>query len=233
MKKIILLATLLAVARVSDTASAQQQSFSFPNLNKPIPDGNFAGVSDLETVSSSITQIGAVEVTLDIPGQFNGDLYAYLRHDNTVSVLLNRPGRTAGNPYGYGDSGLQIALSDFAADGDVHLYQQVTVPSAGSPLTGTWQPDGRNVDPTTVLDSTPRTADLNVFNGLDPNGTWTLFLADTFTGGTNTLVSWSLEVITTPVPEPSSILPLGLGGLLLVSFVRRKLVRHQTHQLPR
>src|SRR2546422_5215497 len=120
----------------------------------PIPDGDAAGVSDVRTITSVITQISSITVSLDISGEFNGDLYASLRHDSGFSVLLNRPGRTADSPSGYGDRGLNITLSDSAPNGDIHSYRAVFTPEAGSPLTGTWQPDRRNVDPSLVLDST-------------------------------------------------------------------------------
>src|SRR5580698_428263 len=90
--------------------------FSFTN-NLPVPDGQAAGVSDVETVSSSVSQIGSVEIGLNISGNFNGDLYAYVEHDNALSVLLNRPGRTAANSFGYPDSGFNIILSDSATNG--------------------------------------------------------------------------------------------------------------------
>src|SRR2546426_2405484 len=155
----------------------------------PIPDGDAAGVSDVRTITSVITQISSITVSLDISGEFNGDLYASLRHDSGFSVLLNRPGRTSLSPAGYGDSGLNVTLSDGAANGDIHLYRTVLAPEAGSPLTGEWQSDGRNVDPGLVLDTSPRTAGLDVFNGLNANGEWMLFVADLQSCGANTLQS--------------------------------------------
>jgi hypothetical protein len=56
------------------------------------------------------------------------------------------------------------------------------------------------------------------FNGMDPNGTWTLFFADLSAGNTSTLNGWSLDV--TAVPEPvnvaMAILGVGLVGLRAV-----------------
>lgn len=53
-------------------------------------------------------------------------------------------------------------------------------------MTGTWQPDGRTNSPGSVLDSQPPDAFLSSFNGLDPNGDWTLFVADVSGGDTHT-----------------------------------------------
>ena len=61
-------------------------------------------------------------------------------------------------------------------------------------MSGVWQPDGRATSPMTTVDSDPVTARLNSFNGLDPNGEWTLFIADVSPAGTSTLVSWGISV---------------------------------------
>lgn len=73
-----------------------------------IPDGNAAGVSDHHQISSAITSIESVKVILEISGDFNGDLYAYLRHGSEICILLNRPGLSAGLPEGYDDCGLEL-----------------------------------------------------------------------------------------------------------------------------
>ena len=43
---------------------------------------------------------------------------------------------------------------------------------------GKWVADGRTNRPTEVLDTDARPALLSGFNGLDPNGNWTVFVAD-------------------------------------------------------
>jgi len=63
------------------------------------------------------------------------------------------------------------------------------------------------------------------FNGSAANGLWTLFIADTVTGGgTSTLNNWSLNI--TPVPEPVNV-ALGILGVLAVGtmVVRRFISR--------
>jgi hypothetical protein len=45
-----------------------------------------------------------------------------------------------------------------------------------------------------VTDLDPRTAFLSSFKGLDPNGEWTLFVADLSAGNISTLVSWGLNI---------------------------------------
>jgi subtilisin-like proprotein convertase family protein len=217
-RKILTVFALLAGSAVRLSAV---EVYSFNNINAVLPDGQPAGYSDVRTISSGITQIGSVQVNLNIVGNFNGDVYCYLQHGSAISVLLNRAGRTSGNAFGYNDAGFNVTFSDSAANGNIHTYRNVFTPPGGSALTGFWQPDGRSVNPMTVLDTDPVNARLNVFNGLDANGGWTLFLADMSSGGNNLLSSWQL--IITPVPEPSSIAVLALGlGLVCAKSRRRK-----------
>jgi subtilisin-like proprotein convertase family protein len=194
-------------AQVSETNS-------FPNLNKAIPDGNASGMSDVHTISSAMANLNSVRLKLRVIGEFNGDLYGYLRHiqggATNFCVLLNRPGRSLSNSAGYGDSGLDIVLDDAAPQGDIHVYRSTTNPPAGASLTGAWQPDGRRIDPSIVLDTTARTATLSGLAGADGSGEWTLYLADLASGGTNMLVNWELDftgVARPPVswPAPADI----------------------------
>jgi hypothetical protein len=193
MKRLKQLLVLLAAVLPTLLQAQTLETFTF-TTNRIVPDGDPSGLSDVRNVNTAIGYISSLKVRLTIAGEFNGDLYGYLRHTNGFTVLLNRVGRTASNPDGYGDSGLNVEFATGAANGDIHLYENVLKPVPGLPLTGTWEPDGRSVDPTNVLDTSPRTASLINFNGLAGNGEWTLFLADMESGGTNMLVTWTLEI---------------------------------------
>ena len=197
------------------------ENYSFSSLALSIPDGNPSGLANNQPISSSaITNIQAVEVSLDISGTYNGDIYAYLAHDLGFSVLLNRSGRTAGDAFGYDDDGFNVTFSDSAAN-DIHTYQDQLIPSAGSPLTGTWIPDGRNVDPDLVLDTDAQTSLLSSFIGGNANGDWDLFVADLSSGELHTLNSWSLQI--TGVPEPAYFwCPLFVFGVLVFRRLREK-----------
>jgi subtilisin-like proprotein convertase family protein len=180
-------------------------------IGQTIPDGSVNGLALTENFSApSIANITSLQVTLDIAGGFNGDYYAYLTHGTGFSVLLNRVGRDAGNSLGYADSGLNVTFDDTSAN-NIHQYQ-LTINPAGGALTGTWAPDGRNVDPATVTTASPVTADLSSFTGLDPNGQWTLYLVDADPGGVGTVESFGLDVTGTTVPEQSTT-----GGLVLLA----------------
>jgi hypothetical protein len=210
----------VAVGRAIQT-SAAVYSFNYTSgfaSAGVIPDGNATGWFDTRTLSgigdASITD---VDVSLTISGGYAGDFYAYLVHFSGFSVLLNRVGRTGGNPFGYGNNGLNITLDDSAANGDIHMYQVVP---GYAPMIGNgsgWSPDGRNTSPLFALNTDSQSRMLNQLNGLDPNGTWTLFIADLSGGAQGSLVSWGLNI--TAVPEPSS---LGLITLGAWAVVRRK-----------
>lgn len=188
------------------------------NVSTAIPDNSDVGFTSTETLSdpatSQISQIQTVTVQLDFTGGWNGDLYVYLVHDGQMSVLLNRPGKTAANPDGAGSSGMTITLAD-SASLDVH-----TALASSGFATGTFQPDGRTTDPHSVLDTDPRTAPLSLFNGQAASGTWTLFVADQSPGGVSTLQDWSLSV--TGVPEPSATLLSGVAAVIGVFSRRRR-----------
>ena len=172
------------------------------DVSLAIPDGDLAGT--LVRINVSGVPVGQgirdLNVTLSVDGTvgFNGDLYAYLtKTDNAAfSILLNRPGRTQSNIFGSAGAGLQrLVFDDEASNGDIRDYETVIGESAifGLPWTGSWQPDGRLVDPSLVTGTEARSAMLNQFDGIDPNGEWLLFLADVSPGGLVTLTDWALE----------------------------------------
>ena len=179
--------------------------------SQAIPDNNASGVAFtfyLNTPGPAV--ITDVTVDLTIAGGWDGDIYAYLSHGSGFSVLLNRVGRTAGNPNGFGVPGLNVQFSDSYLT-DIHTF-------SGNPLIGNFAPDGRNVNPFGALDTDPRNAVLGSFTGQDPNGTWTLFFADVSPLAVSTVQSWTVTVGTT-VPEPGSATLFGLA--VLFGFARR------------
>ncbi len=183
------------------------QIFTKDGLALDIPDGDLSGIASVQQVTTAGTLVTDVDVTFTLAGDsaFNGDFYAYIEHDGIAAVLLNGVGRTVSDSLGYADAGFTAVRFDDQAGQDVHTYRLTLAPVGFGALTGTWQPDGRTALPGTALDTHARTALLSGFNGLDPNGSWTLFVADSSAGGTAQLTSWSLAI--TAVPEP-----LQLGG---------------------
>lgn len=226
---------MLAVAAVTVTAAgtATAQSplgLSSGPLNLAVPDGSLEGLQHTLTISTPLDRVLEARVSVQFEalpgGSFTGDLYLTLVHDGRAAVLLNRPGRQPGNPFGYSDAAnLSITFDDFAAPADIHAYRLPVTGSLTSPLltglTGLWQSDGRLADPLTVSLADPRPARLNEFVGANPNGNWTLFVADVSGGGAVALRQWSVDLIA--VPEPAALgIATAFGLLAAAAVVGRK-----------
>jgi len=220
----------LLLAPILGTATASE---FVREVGQLIPDNDPAGIVSVLDVSGNDLDLSKVTVSLELTGGFNGDLYAELRHDSGFSVLLNRVGRTEGQSFGYLDSGLSVVFDDDAPNGDIHLYREVFGGAPlTEPLTGIWQPDGRTAPPSTAVASDPRTASLANFVGINPNGTWTLTIADYDGGGEATLVRWGIRI--TQVPEPQTLALAAVGGLSLwILLARRRRLRRDPAIQPR
>lgn len=209
--------------------SASPATFTY-SVGATIPDGNLNGYQNSQIVSGLSGPITDLNVTLQISGGFNGDFYAFLTHDGTTSILLNRVGRDTTHQIGYPDAGFGPDASansftfDDQASTDVHFYRNAPFSLNGNgQLTGSWQPDGRTLDPlsaASAFDSASRSAMLNLFDGSDPNGLWTLYVADVSSGGEGVLVGWGLQITT--VPEPATATLLGLGLLAMGARLGRR-----------
>lgn len=196
-------------------ASAAITETYIKSVSTLIPDADLSGIVQTINVSSSgLASIDQLEVQLEVSGGWSGDLYAYLWHDGIISVLVNRPGRSAVLPDGSPAAGMNLTLSDLAAV-DLHL--------ASGALTGTFQPDQRNIHPLSALDTTPRNTPLSLFNTTAPTGDWRLFIADVASGEQATLVSWSISFTGQAVPEPGS-------ALLVIVGAATMLIRRRTSQ---
>jgi subtilisin-like proprotein convertase family protein len=183
-------------------------------VNAAIPDGNIAGWSDTRTVSGLGNQITDVNVQMTISGGYNGDLYGYLVSDSGFAVLLNRVGSGAAGgadpgttqyTFGFDTKGFGTFTLDDGVLGTANIHSADAVNPAG----GTWKSDGLT---------------LNSFNGGNPNGTWTLFLADMSLGETSTLVSWGLDIEAVPEPVTWALIGFGLifGGVTGVRVIRAR-----------
>lgn len=222
---------ICSLAGLLEARAAFEYTFTFENINTGIPELNPSGLTDVRDVSAGPgLTIVDVNVSLIISGTgfggFNGDLFATLQHESGYAVLLNRPGARDGFPSGYSDGGgLDITFDD-AAPADVHSYRLTltgdeTVPISG-PLTGSWSPDARDVDPLLVSESSSRTAFLNSFNDLAVDGQWALLISDRSAGGTHQLNSWSLHIQAIPEPSVAAMGLLFSVVLFLVFPSRRK-----------
>ena len=218
---------LLAALTVALSARATLYSYDF-TVGAAVPDANITGLTsstniDLGTLPSGTTAIiNNVNVRLNITGGYNGDLYGYLVLNNTdgttQSILLNRVGTTSSDAFGYSTAGFNVTLSGDTTAGYANIHGVSTPVTDGSTF---YLADGRVADPNTVTDATTPTAGLNVLNGKNANGTWTLFLADFSSGDTSTLASWGLDI--SVVPEPITWALLIFGAVVMTVAMRRRL----------
>lgn len=242
MKTVSTKVCIAALAGFAATASAQVFTF---NVNQPIPDGDLNGSAFVGEVSglSGTVDTNSFKVSLNIAGDpiaGTGDLYSYLRSpDGQRAILLNRPGYPGNNGVGYQDNGMNLRLFEGVdanhknTDGlataftDVHFYQSDPI-YGGIPnneATGIFKSDGRDIDPlgsAEAFNAATRSKTLSVFQGVNPNGEWLLFVADVSAGGSAKLNSWGLDF--TPIPEPQEYaLAIGIGLMAFALYRRRVL----------
>jgi len=167
-----------------------------------IQDGNPANLTvNTMTVSGMDPGLANLTVNLDISGGMNNGLYGYLIAPNGVAVMLiNQPGYAV-DGFGATGSGMNISLVS-SGGGNGNIQSE----TSGSALSGTYN----------------SAASFTSWNGIDPNGTWTLYFSDTIAGGGNaTLNGWSLDM--TSVPEPVNV-ALGMFAVFALgaSVIRRR-----------
>lgn len=187
-----------------------------------IPDGSLGGMTR-QIQSSDVGTISSVSVLFNVSGGFNGDLYGYLTYNDGSSskteILLNHIGggtlAAAGSGLGTGAS--TANYNDLLASG-IRLVDGAPVNIHNvTPGAGIYVPvDSYAPDSAVAFNTT--------FANMNGSGTWTLFFADTASGGQSTLVSWGLDLGITAVPEPVNM-ALGLFGVLFagVTAVRWRL----------
>ena len=124
------------------------------------------------------------------------------------------------DPFGCNGAGMNVTFSDITA---------INIHAAGNGyLSGNYRPDGQDVSPTsspTSFSATGGSITLDgTFGGLDPNGVWTLFLADVVSSaGMSTLNGWSLNL--TAVPEPDVSVVALASAVACAWWSRRKFSR--------
>jgi len=211
MKRAFLLALPLAFAfGAQATLYTTNWNSSFANSGV-VPDNNLSGWSDTRTVSTAPAgTLTSLSVSLQLNGGWNGDLYAYLVHDSGFTVLLDHVGVGVSgvSAYGYGDAGMNVTLASTGTS--IHQYGGNNTFS-GAP-TGTFRTDNTS-------------GSLASFLGTSPNGAWSLFLADTSSGGVTTVQNWGLQLDIVAVPEVETWVAAALAGAFGAFWLNRQLVQ--------
>lgn len=209
MKQTLILAAGMMIAFATH-ATLYSTNWSSDFMNGTlIPDNNFSGWSDERTVETiPAGAFTSLSVDLEITGGWNGDLYAYLVHDSGFCVLLDRvgTGESGVGAYGYGDSGMDVTL--VASGTSIHQYGGSSTFSA--PPTSTWMTDNTS-------------GNLGSFLSTDPNGTWSLFIADMSPGGVSTVQSWGLQMEIVPVPEVETWVAAAVAGAFGAFWLNRQI----------
>jgi len=222
--KFLLLGLTLVAARLSAQTLATNTYTLTPGTI--IPAGNPNGALEQFDVSGISGSIASIQISLNIIGGYNGDLYAWLVDpQGQTAILLNRPGLTSSDAFGYADAGINITLDDSGSFANVHGYGAGSYNLNGNgQVTGTWASDGRNIDPQSApgaFDPASVGANLSQFQGGTANGAWSLYLADVVAGGASpTLTDTTLTIASSSissVPEPST---MALAGLGLAAWLR-------------
>jgi subtilisin-like proprotein convertase family protein len=250
MKSISKIVCMIGLAGLAATATGQVYTFTsgdIPESLGNIPDDFNAGkafaidttyVNGQSNHMDGTVDTNSFRVYLNLVGDANGvnsDMYITLTAPTgEMAVLLNRVGVSSASSSGYSDNGLNITLFDGVDSAhttitDVHWYN--TDPLYGSDgnnqgqITGIFKTDGRDINATTsdngLFSSTARTKTLASFEGIDPNGQWSLYVADAATGGQMALKSWGLDF--TPIPEPQQYAMVMGAGLMAFAFYRNRM----------
>jgi subtilisin-like proprotein convertase family protein len=179
-------------------------TYSYAGAPVAIPDNNTAGADATMAVNKFSGSLTDLDLSLDgtscssavgsttvgLTHTWVGDLSVRLTSPLGTSVtVMSRPG---GNN-NQGNNFCQTVLDDAGSTN----IQSIT--SAGAPFTGTFAPSSA----------------LSPFNGQDPNGTWTLNVADMAAQDTGSIRSWSLRLGGTAcnaVPPAPGAVPDGTSG---------------------
>ena len=149
----------------------------------PIPDNNPTGVSSTITVATGGV-VTDLDVLVNIPHTWQGDVVATLSHRGVTRTLINRVGLCFDSNYGYsadnfGPPGGFLTLDDAAP---------VSIDCYAGPLSAGIDNYAGPARPNQALAA---------FNGLDPSGPWTLTVSDPLVDFTGTLATWALAMQTT------------------------------------
>lgn len=180
-----------------------------------IPDNDAAGMTSVINIGANEC-ITDVEITLfGTNHTWIGDLVIQVTSPNgSTADLAVRVGDTTGGSgdssdlggdYTFTDAGGDLwAAANAGANGDVIAPGPYTATGIGDAATGTGTPVSL----------------AGLFGGEKTAGAWTLFIQDNAAGDTGDIAGWGLNITSTAIPEPGSLVLLGAMGVACA--VRRR-----------
>ena len=163
----------LPVTWLSTTASTPNYEIATNNVSAVFPTGSI--ISD-------------VSVSINLNHTWGGDMTLFLKHPNGVNSvgLINDP------------SDSQLKLGGGSGAGPSQIY---TFTSTGAAMTILPDPSIANTilspGPYKPVDASGNVTTFSTFNGLYPNGLWSLILRDDVSGDGGTVENFSLSITTT------------------------------------
>ncbi|MGE3182229.1 MAG: proprotein convertase P-domain-containing protein, partial [Phycisphaerae bacterium] len=197
MKKILGTAAALGLATTAMAVDYNGGGGAIPDLVGGVP-GQFS--SSLNVPDSFA--LADVDVTVNLNHTWVGDLIMTVTHGANSAILVNRVGGTT--PTSVGDSSDYGGAYRFDSQSGNSIWAAAATAGATAPIpVGTY-------DTSDALTGAGNNS-LDVFNGQNVSGNWTLSISDNAGLDTGVVNSWTLHA--TAVPEPASLSLLALGGL--------------------
>jgi len=182
-------------------APCTQETTDFPSTDTPLAINDLATTTSMTTVSGAGTFLWDLDVTTNITHTWNADL----------NITLTSP------------AGTVVTISTANGGSNDNVFDGTLWDDVGG-ATNPPGPVSDNVFANLVVE-TPLVVEeaLAAFVGEDPNGVWTLDIADTALADTGSLASWNLAVTTLSENPPNTLVsqtnavPVAIVDLTTVS----------------
>ncbi|MEQ1932448.1 MAG: PEP-CTERM sorting domain-containing protein [Fimbriimonadaceae bacterium] len=210
-----LIKSFFGLAMLSAMSMASAITFSASGVGGAIPDnGLFASTGSYSGLAGSITGITSVRVTMTTTHTWVGDLIARVEYGGLRFTLFQRTGTSGA---GWSDDLLAGQyVFDTVSTNTIDSWATGNVNVPGGTYRAAHQTNELNIAgaaPNSVM------SDGNVWNGLDPNGTYTMTFSDHAGGDVGAYGQWTVEGTYNAVPEPATMAALGLG---VAALLRRR-----------
>jgi subtilisin-like proprotein convertase family protein len=206
--------TLLPLIFLAATSPLLAQTFANPTTIT-INDGTTATPYPSNIAVSGLGSVTHLTITL------TGISHTF--PDDIDMLLVGPQGQTATIFSDVGGSvpasGVTITLDDAAP---------TPLLDAGPLVSGTFQPNNvgtGDIFPPPAPAAPSSASALSIFNGTDPNGTWSLYVVDDLSGDAGSISGgWAINITAAAIPEPSTwmLVIFGSVGMATLAYKRRR-----------